>query len=284
MPKINNIGIPKDKQKEYNSAKNLLNGRIKEITKHLTHMGKFAPNLTETFIKPFASSMDKFTVEPCETLYRQMSTMFSQMNSEFAIVINNYCLRQVDSHTRIQYSEYVTKLHRISIHCCFCMRYMNQMSAAAGIVSIYDSDFFIKSINGSSSCPINSIYVESKILEKLEELCREPSSGDEDTRMKFIKLLSDFRVKKEEVEQSYSNNTTSVNLLLVYTKIYRAFQESYIKLIYKNIITLFNENIFQCMITFLDQQVQIVIVHNNNIREMELAASARTKRVIVWDI
>lgn len=268
---------------ELEKSKKHLRNYVELLIKHASYIQKIALHLSTEHLQPFIRIISEFGITPCTRKYIEINNRFLAMMQECGTEIIALCNKQIDSATRVRYSENVAKIHQIALESCYCVRHINNIAMEKNIVSRVDSEYFNGFI-GDKKCTMNAIYVETRVIEKLQKLCENSSSCGIQESIQFCNLLAEFKNMKQKVEFSYLNNDTNVNLLRLYREVYNSFQERYIKLMFKNIIVLFNENVIQCMITFLDQQIQIIIQNNHKISEIERIENFKRPAAIEWRV
>lgn len=263
------------------SAASKLKKYIELLIKNSSIINTISSDVYNMGLLPYIESLSEFENTPCIKLYQEVESKFKVLMSYFANEMVNLCLLQFNSPTRIANKGYVDKIHETAKLCCFALRYVNNLAMHAEIVSKIDSEYFNNYIK-VDRCHTNSIYVETQVLDRLIEICKTNTTCNDSSSEEFCKMVTKFRDVKIHVENSYSDSTTTVGLLKRYNQIYMEFQTKYIKLMFKNIIKLFNDNTIQCMLTFLDQQIQLVIQNHYKIEEMERIANFRRPVVMEW--
>lgn len=253
------------------------------LIKNASLIQKISLHLYSNSLQPFNRLISEFTLTPCTRKYVQINDVFNVMMEDCANEIVSLCNRQIDSASRIKYADNVVKIHQIAVFACYAIRHINSIAMANNIVSQADSEYFNAFI-GDKKCTENNIYVETRVLERLGKMCEEGASCTKTDSIQFCNILAELKHMKQRVEFSYLNNDTSISLLRQYGQVYNRFQERFIKLMFKNIVVLFNENLIQCMITFLDQQLQIIIQHNHRIQEIERIENFKRPVVIEWSV
>lgn len=240
------------------------------------------------FIDPFITSIESFyrdnLSDTSAAVLSRIHQLFIELLMHCATLLDRCCTSQINAETRAIYKKYMTAIFAVA---------RNSADIIAEVYRSPNGQRYIDPIRNevvqgrlqrhTDGCNVADVYIEQSVFLRMYNLCNFSKGGIGD-RSDICNAVTSMYALKERLDVEFSRKSVTVRLIDEYLTTWQTFQTKFITFIFKNYVTLCNQDIIECMEKFLDQQIQLKIEYKHIRHNLQVSTETYSPAGMLWTL